>query len=177
MGWSASETARLLDASAASVNSALQRARATLSKRFPKGRPGIPPTPDDQQRTLLDRYVRAWEGADLDKFVALLRDDAVYSMPPWRDWYLGREAIRAFFGWAWRHYGSFRLVPTSANRQPAFALYSREKTGTEWRAHSIHLLALQDGAIAALTVFKDPNLFAAFGLLPVLPAAGAGKRR
>ena len=63
MGWSANETARLLEASAASVNSALQRARATLAKRFPSGRPEFQPAPDDRQRGLLDRYMRAWEGS------------------------------------------------------------------------------------------------------------------
>ena len=153
---------------AASVNSALQRARATLAKRFPSGRPEFQPAPDDRQRGLLDRYMRAWEGSDLDTFVALLREDAVYSMPPWRDWYRGREAIRAFFGWAWRSYGGFRLIPTSANLQPAFAVYSRAKTGSEWRAHSIQLLALQDDSVAALTVFKDPKLFDPFVLPAVL---------
>ena len=150
------------------TTNALQRARATLAKRFPSGRPEFQPAPDDRQRGLLDRYMRAWEGSDLDKFVALLREDAVYSMPPWRDWYRGREAIRAFFGWAWRSYGGFRLIPTSANLQPAFAVYSRAKTGSEWRAHSIQLLALQDDSVAALTVFKDPKLFDPFALRAVL---------
>jgi RNA polymerase sigma-70 factor, ECF subfamily len=90
LGWSAIEAAGLLDASVASVNSALQRARVTLAKRFPNGRPAASPVPDDQQRALLERYVRAWEGADLDGFVALLKEDAVLSMPPYRQWYLGR---------------------------------------------------------------------------------------
>jgi RNA polymerase sigma-70 factor (ECF subfamily) len=168
MGWSADETARLLEASPASVNSALQRARAALAKRFPVGRPQTRPTPDEAQRGLLDRYLRAWESADLDRFVALLRDDAVYSMPPWREWYFGREPIRTFFAWAWSHYGGFRLVPTFANQQPAFAVYSHGKTGGEWRAHSIQVLTLEDGAIAAVTTFRDRKLFAAFGLTNVL---------
>jgi RNA polymerase sigma-70 factor, ECF subfamily len=169
MGWSAGETARLLDASEASINSALQRARATLAKLYPNGRPERASAPDAGQRVLLDRYVKAWEGHDLDGFVALLREDAVYSMPPWRDWYLGRPAVRAFFGWAWQFYGGFRLVPTAANRQPAFAAYSRSKTDPQWRAHSIQLLSLSDDAIAALTSFKDSRHFAAFGLPLVLP--------
>jgi RNA polymerase sigma-70 factor (ECF subfamily) len=175
LGWSATETARLLDASVASVNSALQRARATLEKGFPAGRPSAQPAPHDRQRALLERYVRAWEGADLDGFVALLREDAVLSMPPWRQWYLGREAIRAFFAWAWRSAcdGPFRLVPTAANRQPAFALYSRGREGPECRAHAIQLLTLQDDAIAVLTFFVDPQLFEAFGLPAVLPTQGA----
>src|SRR5260370_23355505 len=128
LGWSATETAGLLDTSVASANSALQRARATLGKRFPSGQPATLstslPAPDDQQRALLDRYVRTWEDADLDGLVALLREDAVLSMPPWPQWYLGRAAIRAFFGWALgsaacgslRSPRSYRLIPTAPNR-------------------------------------------------------------
>jgi RNA polymerase sigma-70 factor, ECF subfamily len=156
----------MLDASVASVNSALQRARATLAKEFPAGRPRSQAVPDDQQRALLERYVQSWESPDLDSFVALLKEDAVLSMPPWREWYQGREAIRAFFTWAWGSVGPgpFRLVPTAANRQPAFALYVRDRDEPEWRAHAIQLLTLQDDAIAVLTLFRNPQLFSAFGL-------------
>jgi RNA polymerase sigma-70 factor (ECF subfamily) len=177
LGWPATETAGLLDASIASVNSALQRARATLTKEFPKGRPGGSPAPDDRQRKLLERYVAAWEGSDLDGFIALLKEDAVLSMPPWRQWYLGRESIRAFFAWAWdwespgqKH---SRLVPIAANRQPAFALYQSGPEGSQLEAHAIELLALEEDAIAVLTVFRDPHLFAAFGLPSVLPPRSA----
>jgi len=171
LGWSATETGRLLDASVASVNSALQRARATLEKRLPAGRQSNQPVPDDRQRALLERYVRAWESADVNSFVALLREDAVLSMPPWREWYRGLEAIRAFFVWAWRPggHGPFRLVPIAANGQPGFAFYSRGGNGQEWRAHSIHLLMLRDTSIASLTFFVNPQLFPMFGLPAVLP--------
>jgi RNA polymerase sigma-70 factor, ECF subfamily len=168
LGWSAAETGQLLDASVASVNSALQRAHATLEKRSPAGPPASRALRDDRQRALLERYVRTWENTDLDGFVALLREDAVFSMPPRREWYRGREAIRVFFGWAWKWYRGFRLVPTAANGQPAFALYSRSQRTFEWRPHSIHVLTLQDDAIAALTMFQAPEVFAAFGL-PSLP--------
>ena len=164
LGWSATESARLLDASVASVNSALQRARATLAQRFPTNQPGANPTPDDRQRALLERYVHTWESADLEGFIALLKEDAVYSMPAWRQWYLGRETIRTFLDSAWRSYGGFRLIPTTANRQPAFALYSRRREGLEWRAHSIQLVRLHDDSIAALTLFLSPQVFTAFGL-------------
>jgi RNA polymerase sigma-70 factor (ECF subfamily) len=174
LGWTAPETAGLLDASVASVNSALQRARATIEQRTPSDRPSVQPAPDDRQRALLDRYVRAWEGADLDTFVALLREDAVLNMPPWPQWYRGRAAIRSMFAWAWQAAGGpLRLVPTAANRQPAFALYHADPDGTTLRAHGIWLLTLDGEAIAALTGFLDPRLFAAFGLPPVLPAHGA----
>ncbi len=175
LGWSATETAALLDASVASVNSTLQRARATLAKGFPAGRPCSNPAPDDRQRALVERFVRAWEGADLDGFVALLKEDAVLSMPPWRQWYLGRKAIRAFFAWAWESpcYAPFALVPTAANRQPAFAVYHRSQEGPEYQAHAINLLTLQGDTITALTIFRDPRLFAAFGLPALLPTREA----
>ena len=89
--------------------------------------------------------------------------------------YAGREAIRAFFGWAWESYGGFRLVPTAANRQPAFAVYSRSGTEGAWAAHSIQLLSLEQNAISGLTLFvkpTGPQLFQAFGLPLILPDAG-----
>ena len=166
LSWSAAETARVLDASVASIHSSLQRARATLAKEFPAGRPSSQAVPDDQQRALLERYVRSWESADLDGFVALLKEDAVLSMPPWQEWYHGRKAIRAFFAWAWKSMGPgpFRLIATAANRQPAFALYVCDQEESQCRAHAIQLLTLRDDAIAGLTLFLDPRLFAAFGL-------------
>jgi RNA polymerase sigma-70 factor (ECF subfamily) len=172
LGWSASDTARLLESSVAAANSALQRARATLEKRFPAGRPAVRPEPDEQQRRLVERYARTWETMDLDGFVALLREDAVLSMPPWPQWYVGRAAIREVFAGVWREV-QFRVVPTAANRQPAFAMYGRTRETPEWRAHALQLLTLQDDAIAVLTTFRDTRLFAAFGLPAILPARGA----
>ena len=170
VGWSAHDSALLLDISLAAANSALQRARDTLRKQFPGGRPVVPPAPDEKQRALLDRYVRAWESGDMNRFVALLKDDAVYSMPPLSEWYHGREAIRNFFAGVWNSYGGFHLIVTVANGLPAFGVYSRELDASEWRAHSIQVLALQGDAIAGLTLFKDPKLFAAFGLPLTMPA-------
>jgi RNA polymerase sigma-70 factor, ECF subfamily len=164
LGWPAAETAQLLDASDAGVNSALHRARATLANRFPAGRPtGAPPTADERQRGLLERYVRAWEDADLDGFVSLLREDVVLNMPPWREWYRGRAAVAAFFDWAWRASGARSvLVPTAANRQPAFAQYVGHPP--TYQAYAIWLLATEGDTVAALTGFIDPGVFAAFGL-------------
>ena len=174
VGWSAAETGRLLDASVASVNSALQRAHATLEKRLPAGVPTAQALPDDRQRALLERYVRTWENADLGGFVALLREDAVFSMPPRREWYRGRDAIQVFFGSVWNLYGGFRLVPAAANGQPAFAVYSRSPQNLEWRPHSIHVLTLHNDSIAALTMFRAPEVFAAFGLPRVPPDEAGG---
>lgn len=115
LGWSSAEAAQLLDTSVPSINSALQRARATLESRYTADRPITPPAPTDTHRALLERYVRTWEAADLDGFVALLREDAVLSMPPFREWYAGREAIRCFFcpGGGNRTFGVSTIEPLS----------------------------------------------------------------
>jgi RNA polymerase sigma-70 factor, ECF subfamily len=176
LGWAAAEAATLLGGSTASINSALQRARETLGKRYPDGRPARAPRPDAAQQKLLDRYLRAWEGLDLDGFVSLLKEDATYTMPPLPQWYAGRDAIRTFFEWAWTLYGGFRLVPTAANGQPAFAAYSRSGEDEPWAAHSIQVLSLAQDAISGLTLFAKPTgpqLFQAFGLPLIIPEAGA----
>lgn len=171
LGWSANETAALLEASVASVNSALQRARVTMKDALPNGAAGRSSPPDDRQRILLDRYVAAWERADLDGFVALLRDDVVWSMPPWPQWYVGRRPVRDFVGWVWRpRHARHRLMPTSANGQAAFGHYRSTRDQPEWRAFSIQVLALDGASVASVTSFVDASLFAAFGLPPTLTA-------
>lgn len=120
-----------------------------------------------------ETYLRAWEGLDVDGFAALLKEDATYTMPPLPQWYSGRHAIRTFFDWAWKSYGGVRLLPTRANRQPAFAAYARQGTDAQWKAHSIHLLELRHGGISRLSLFVKPGgpgLFHAFGLPLILPA-------
>ncbi len=172
LGWPAGDVADHLGAaSVASVNSALQRARATLKGHFPAGRASTRPDSDPQERALIERYVRAWHDGDLDGFVALLKEDAILSMPPFPEWYRGRQAIRAFFMWAWgpQGPGPFRLLPTRANGQPAFGLYGRDGSGPGSRAQAIQVLALEGGSIGTLTGFVDPGLFPHFGLPASLP--------
>jgi RNA polymerase sigma-70 factor (ECF subfamily) len=176
LGWAAAEAATLLGGSTASINSALQRARETLAKRFPDGRPPAAPRQNPAQQELLGRYLQAWEGHDLDGFVALLKEDATYTMPPWLQWYVGREAIRSFFAMAWKTCSGLRLVPTTANGQPAFAVYERTGEDAPLAAHSIHVLALEDDVISTLTLFvppTGPRLFQAFGLPLSLPDAAS----
>lgn len=168
LGWAASEAATLLDGSTASINSALQRARETLDKRYPQGRPPARPQLDPAQQELIARYLEAWEGHDLDGFVALLKEDATLVMPPWLEWYAGRDFIRSFFGNAWKTCNGLRLMPTAANGQPALAVYELDEAAGVWAAHSIHVLTLEDGGIATMTLFLDPRLFAEFGLPPQL---------
>jgi RNA polymerase sigma-70 factor, ECF subfamily len=176
LGWAAAEAAGLLGGSTASINSALQRARETLAKHYPAGLPAAALQPDPGQQKLLDRYLKAWEGHDLDGFVALLKEDAAFTMPPWLLWFVGREAIGSFFAMAWKTCGGLRLVPTAANGQPAFAIY--EYADTRWNARSIQVLTLRDETISALTTFEPPigpQLFQAFGLPLVLPDASGVK--
>jgi RNA polymerase sigma-70 factor, ECF subfamily len=167
LGWSSAETASLLGGSTASINSALQRARATLEchNRSEQLELSVSVTPE--QQALLDRYVHAWEDKNLDAFVELLKSEATYAMPPWSEWYQGREVIGRFFGTVWKHYGRFRLLPTRANGQPAFILYTRADGEREWRAHSVQVLGIDREGIFNLTVFMRhlaPALVPAFGL-------------
>ena len=167
LGWAAAEAATLLSSSTASINSALQRARESLARRYPEGRPQAAPRPDPAQQQLISRYLKAWEGHDVDAFAALLKEDAAAVMPPWLEWYVGREVIRSFFAMSWKTCGGLHLVPTAANGQPAFAVY--EASSADWHAHSIHVLTLDEDAISRLTLFIEPRLFAAFGLPLTLP--------
>ena len=175
MGWSAAETAGLLDSSVPSVNSALLRARSTIERRFPDGRPGALHAQDERQRELVDRFLRVWDAADVDGLVALLREDAVVAMPPWPHWYAGHAAIRAFFSWIWPPGGPradhLRLVPTAANAQPAFAVYRPVHERGLLEAHAIQVLTVREGAIAAITHFRDPRVFARFDLPTTRPGA------
>jgi RNA polymerase sigma-70 factor (ECF subfamily) len=118
--------------------------------------------------------LRAWEDHDLDGFVALLKEDATLTMPPWRQWYAGRYAIREFFALAWNTVGGLRLAPTAANGQPAFAVYARASADSQWAAHALQVVELDHDSISALTLFVGPlgpRLFPAFGLPLTLPDA------
>jgi RNA polymerase sigma-70 factor (ECF subfamily) len=173
LGWGVAEAATLLGGSTASINSVLQRARATMAKSQAKshrdGGASAVSSPGPKQQELLKRYLHAWEELDIDKFVALLKEDATYTMPPLGQWYAGRDSIRTFFEWAWKDYGGYRLLPMAANGQPAFAAYFRSRAALDapLAAHSIHVLTLSEGGISALTLFVRPDaprLFKAFGL-------------
>ena len=166
LGLSATEASAILEASVASTNSALQRARATLKQRSSDRRDKLS---DERRRSLLARYVKTWEERDVDGFVALLKEDAAWSMPPWREWFIGRSDIGAFMAWAWRSRRRQLLLPVAANDQPGFAYYRSDGEGSEWRAFAIQVLTLRVDAIAAITNFVDASLFDPFGLPPVLP--------
>jgi len=174
VGFRASEVASLLEDSVSAVNSALYRARLRLAERYlDRGR--LSPSIDSSQRQLLERYLTAWEAADIEGLVALFKEDASFPMPPLPTWVQGRAATREFIS---RHIldgearGRWRLVPTQANRQPAFGWYRRREDPPGFVAFAIQVVILEAGAIAAAITFAFPQLFAAFGLPPELDVHG-----
>ncbi len=168
--WQASEVAELLDTSVASVNSALQRARATLAL-LPSRDLSTPPAEvmNPGQQALLARYVEAFERYDITALVALLHDDAVMSMPPYDFWLQGpAEMGKWFLGQGIGCCGS-RLVATAANGQAAFGSYRPDPKGG-WAPWAIQVLDVADGRIVGHHNFLDTDLFAFFGLPPRLAA-------
>ena len=161
--WQASEVAELLDTSVASVNSALQRARATLADGQLDADTARPAPVDDDQQDLLDRYVDAFERYDIPALLALLHDDAVLSMPPYPLWLRGPvEMGRWYLGQGIGCRGS-RLVATAANGSAAFGSYRSSGPGTH-DPFALQLIEVRDGKISAQHNFLYPELFAAFGL-------------
>jgi RNA polymerase sigma-70 factor, ECF subfamily len=168
LGWSAKETAALLDASVAAVNSALQRARAALKEHLPRRRTEwvAGADPSEEERALLQRYVDASERGDGDALVELLREDARFTMPPEPTVVVGREKVVAFWvegGFGSDSFGHFRCVLTRANTQPAVACYLRRPGESEYRALALDVLRIEEGAVAEVTTFV-PDVFPAFGL-------------
>jgi RNA polymerase sigma-70 factor (ECF subfamily) len=167
LGWKASECGELLGLSVAAVNSALQRARETIDRRAPALRDASPVVKDERTAALLARYVEAWETADVDALVSLLREDATLAMPPLPQWLQGAQEIGTSLAAMLLVPGSrgaFRLVPMGANGLPAFAAYHREEITGGWQALSIQVVEVLDGRIASIVAFLDTSLFGPFGL-------------
>jgi RNA polymerase sigma-70 factor (ECF subfamily) len=159
--WQASEVAELLETSVASVNSALQRARATLDALDLEA--SGPVAVDSEQQELLTRYVDAFERYDITSLVSLLREDATFSMPPFPLWLRGPEEVGRFMLGQGIHCKGSRLLPTSANGGPAVGVYHPAGPGT-YEPWAIVVLELSGGRIAGLHHFLYPELFAEFGL-------------
>ncbi|MBF6220557.1 RNA polymerase subunit sigma-70 [Nocardia abscessus] len=161
--FSAAEVAELLETTPSAVNSALQRARARLAEVAPADERVTEPE-DVQRRALLDRYCAAFEKADLAALTELLAADVRLEMPPVPVWFTGRDAVTRFLAKrAFAKPGDLLLVPTAANGQPAVAEYRRGANGI-LEAHSIHVITTGHSGVAAITVFLQPTLFAAFGM-------------
>ncbi len=167
LGFSARESAEMLDTSVASINSALQRARAAMEERHPEQsqQETLRSLGDDEIRELVERYIDAWDRGDVDAVVTMLAADATFSMPPNVEWFRGREVIRDFLP---RGPLSIprRFVRARANGQLAFGTYKLEDG--EWLATAIHVITLDaSGAITDAIAFLDASLFPRFGLPPV----------
>jgi RNA polymerase sigma-70 factor (ECF subfamily) len=166
LGWSAKETASLLETTVASANSALQRARATLKQHLPARRLEWVPAsePTDEERAVLQRYMDATERAEADELAELLAEDVRCSMPPTPSWLQGRDDVMtAMVQGLAPEFGRWRLLPTWANRQPAAACYLRRPGEVEYRAFAIDVLRVEDGKVMEITTFPA-DLFPAFGL-------------
>ena len=166
LGWSAKETAATLGDTVPAVNSALQRARATLERAKRLGAPVHVPDEDDRTQTLLRRFMAAWDAVDIDGLVRLLAQDALLTMPPEPMYVRGAEAIGEFFATvpADGHLDQIRLTPTSSNRQPALAAYVRDPTDGMHRAYGVMVFSLAVDEISGIVGFADSSLFPEFGL-------------
>ena len=173
--WPATDAAELLDTTVASVNSALQRVRATLAER------GLSPVdvapqelhPDD--RALLDRYVDAFERYDIDALAELVHADATQTMPPYELWMRGREHIAAWMTGPGAECAGSRLLPLRANGRPAFAQYRARPDGQGHDPWALQVLEVADGSIVGFSFFLDTaRLFPLFGAPLHLPPRPAG---
>jgi RNA polymerase sigma-70 factor (TIGR02960 family) len=164
LGFSAAETAQVLQASPASVTSALQRARAAVEGRRTSGRLRPASADPAAARRLADRFSTAWHVGDIPALVSVLAEDCLLTMPPLPLAYRGRRAIADFFGTvpAAGDLAAIRLVPIRANGQPAVAAYTR--AGNRAEAYGIMVLTVRQGQIGEITGFADPSLFRLFDL-------------
>jgi RNA polymerase sigma-70 factor, ECF subfamily len=156
LGFSAKECAETLDTTIASVNSALQRARATIDDRLPERsqQETLRSLGDEALREIVDRYVEAWEKGDVETVVGMLAEDAVFAMPPLASWFGGREEIGDFLryspmsgDWDWR------AVRTQANGQVALAFYSWDPEAGAYMPFALNVLTLRDREVAEVDAF------------------------
>jgi RNA polymerase sigma-70 factor (ECF subfamily) len=165
LGFSAQETADTLDTSVASVNSALQRARATIEKKLPEQsqQETLRSLGDDRLREIVEQYADAWERNDVDTVVSMLAEDAAFTMPPMARWFFGHDGIRGFLedysmipDWGWRS------VPTTANGQPALAFYSWDSEQGAHVPFAVNVLTFEGEKIKEVDAFilrasQDPD--------------------
>jgi RNA polymerase sigma-70 factor, ECF subfamily len=165
LGYSAKETAATLETTTAAVNSALQRARATIEERLPEQsqQETLRALGDEKVREIVDQYVDAWERADVDAVVSMLTEDAAFTMPPMRTWFGGRDQIATFLR-AYPLNGEWRWKPvlTQANGQPALAYYSWDEDEGAYLPFALNVLTLRGDKISEVDAFitrsaEDPD--------------------
>jgi len=179
LGFSAREVAESLETTVASVNSALQRARKTVEDRTPEQsqQATLRAIGDDGVREVVEGYVDAWDRGDIDAVVAMLSEDAAFSMPPARAWYRGHEALTGFLSvgplsgeWRWRH------TYVRASGQPALAFYSWDEARGAYLPFALNVLTLRDRRISDVTAFiarstesRDPETYRRWPEQPIVP--------
>ncbi len=175
MGFSAAETADILGTTRVSVNSALQRARTAVEQRAPRTSQQVEldALGTEGQRELVTALVSAWERADVDGMLALLAEDARFTMPPLPAWFAGREDIGRFLRERMLA-TSWRVEPIHANGQLALACYQREGDLGPFRLAAINVLTVREGRIVALDAFLDPAVYGRFRLPEVLVSRATG---
>jgi RNA polymerase sigma-70 factor (ECF subfamily) len=174
--WPAVDVAEWLHLSVPAVKSALQRARHTLHQRNVGSEASIA-LPSPQLQTLLDSYVALWEQADIPGLVALLREDAWFTMPPFPAWFQGRVAITTLLRTSIFTPGrQCRLLPTHANGSPAFGLYQREAEGGVYQLFGLMVLGVVGEQIGSLVAFLELSSLSSFALPPTLPSSSRSTR-
>jgi RNA polymerase sigma-70 factor (ECF subfamily) len=175
LAFTAAEVAEQLGTTVAAVNSALQRARAALSDVGDAG--AVAESDDPEVRAVVQRYMRAFEAADVPALVRLLVDDAVLEMPPVPLWYRGSQDYGRFLWRVFRMRGTgWRVRELTANGQSALAAYAQD-SGGGYRLHTLQVFTVTDGRVAHNVVFADPRVFDAFELPREIPAGGFRRER
>jgi RNA polymerase sigma-70 factor, ECF subfamily len=172
LGFSARETAEMLNTTPASVNSALQRARKLVEERLPERsqQATIRALGDEAARELVERFITAFEQGDVAAIVAMLADDAEFAMPPYAGWQRGRDAVAGSWLMPEGPPPRLRYVLTRANGQFAAATYLLRDDAASYVPIALDVLTVRDAEIAQVFAFRTPALFERFGLPPVLPA-------
>jgi RNA polymerase sigma-70 factor, ECF subfamily len=172
LGFSAREVAEMLDTTVPAVNSALQRARKAIDERLPdrSQQETLRALGDEGIRDFVERFVEAFEGGDVEAILALLAEDATFAMPPYPDWYRGREEI----GDSWLMPEgpplSLRYVPARANGQLALGTYHWDPDAEEYLPVALDVIALEDARITEILCFREIEMFSRFGLPDAVPA-------
>jgi len=170
LGFSAKESAETLDTTVASVNGALARARTSVEARLPdrSQQATLRALGDRRLAEIADRFADAFERGEVEQILALLTEDAVFSMPPYPDWCRGREAVGESWLMPSREPAGLRYARTSANGQLALGTYALDEGSGEYRPIALDVLALRGDLISEVIAFRDTDAFARFGLPPAL---------
>jgi RNA polymerase sigma-70 factor, ECF subfamily len=172
LGFSAREVAEALDSTVASVNSALQRARKTIDERLPERsqQATLRALGDERVRDLVERFTNAFERGEVDAILAMLTEDATFSMPPYPGWSRGRDAVADSWLMPSGPAPRLRYIPTRANGQPAVCAYLLDPQAGGYRPIALDVLTLRGAEIVDVVAFRSPEVFRTFGLPPVLDA-------